>query len=197
MRQLFNILRHTWFLLCKVINYILLTMAGVNPSRLKINGILIISNSGTIRIAPGCKINSSKFKNIIGGDTRSSIIVAKGATLQIGEGTRISNSAIQCSERISIGKHAMIGGSCRIWDSDFHSTDPEIRKNTPNEGFVTAKIKIGNNVFIGGGTIILKGSVIGDNTVLAAGSVVSGTIPANEIWGGNPAKFIKKLNTPV
>lgn len=169
-------------------------MAGVKPSELEINGILIISNSGTIRIGPGCKINSSRFKNIIGGDIRTSIIVEKGAIFQIGRGTRIANSAIHCSDGISIGNYTMIGGSCRIWDSDFHSTDPTIRENTPNEGFRTAKIEIGNNVFIGGGAIILKGSVIGDNAVLAAGSVLSGTIPANEVWGGNPARFIKKLN---
>lgn len=52
---------------------------------------------------------------------------------------------------------------------------------------------IGDNVLIGAHSIILKGVTIGNNAVVAAGSVVSRSIPANELWGGNPAKFIKKI----
>ena len=54
-------------------------------------------------------------------------------------------------------------------------------------------IKIGNNVWIGGGTKIVGGVSIGDNTVIAAGSVVTKSIPANVLAGGNPCKVIRKI----
>jgi acetyltransferase-like isoleucine patch superfamily enzyme len=57
-----------------------------------------------------------------------------------------------------------------------------------------AKVTIGRNAFIGAGSFILKGVEIGDNAVIGAGSVVTKSVPANEIWAGNPARFIKKIN---
>lgn len=47
--------------------------------------------------------------------------------------------------------------------------------------------------FIGARSIICKGVTIGDHAMIAAGSVVVGDVPANEVWGGNPAKFIKNI----
>ena len=52
---------------------------------------------------------------------------------------------------------------------------------------------IGNNVFIGMDSLILKGVTIGDYAIVAARSVVTKSIPAGEVWGGNPAKFIRKI----
>ena len=49
-------------------------------------------------------------------------------------------------------------------------------------------------MFIGTSCIIGKGVTIGENSVIAAGSVVVKNVPSNEIWGGNPAKFIRKIN---
>jgi acetyltransferase-like isoleucine patch superfamily enzyme len=48
-------------------------------------------------------------------------------------------------------------------------------------------------VFIGARCIILKGVTIGEKSIVAAGSVVTKNIPEGEVWGGNPAKFIKKI----
>lgn len=50
-----------------------------------------------------------------------------------------------------------------------------------------------DNVFIGAKCIILKGVTIGENSVIGAGSVVTKNVPANQIWAGNPAKFIKNV----
>lgn len=54
---------------------------------------------------------------------------------------------------------------------------------------------IGDHTFIGTGTIISKDVKIGSNVIVGAGSVVTKDIPDNEIWAGNPARFIKKRNT--
>lgn len=56
------------------------------------------------------------------------------------------------------------------------------------------KTVIGNNVFIGMNSIILMGAKIGDNVIIGAGSVVSGTIPSNCVAAGNPAKVIRTLD---
>lgn len=59
------------------------------------------------------------------------------------------------------------------------------------------KITIGERVFIGMNTLIVNSVKIGDDAVIGAGSVVLKDIPANEIWAGNPAKFIRKRNSNV
>jgi acetyltransferase-like isoleucine patch superfamily enzyme len=53
------------------------------------------------------------------------------------------------------------------------------------------KVQIGDYAFIGANTIICNSVSIGDHAIVAAGSVVTKDIPANQVWGGNPAKFIK------
>lgn len=187
-----SILRSIVFNLLNVINAVIFYFNKINNPKPKIRGILLLKNNGgSIQFGTKSIINSSKYKNIIGGDTRSSIIVKSGASLIIGNNFRMSNSAIYCAESISIGDNVMVGGSCKLWDTDFHPLSHENRIGNPNEGYKTRPITIGNNVFIGGFSIILKGSIIGDGTIIGAGSVVSGKIPAGEIWAGNPAKFIK------
>lgn len=55
-------------------------------------------------------------------------------------------------------------------------------------------VNIGNGVFIGMNTLIVNAVTIGDHAVIGAGSVVTKDIPANEIWAGNPAKFVRRRN---
>lgn len=59
--------------------------------------------------------------------------------------------------------------------------------------WVCAPVVIGNDVFIGVKCIILKGVTIGDGAIIGAGSVVTKSIPANQIWAGNPAKYIREI----
>lgn len=190
-----NLIRSTLFKITGIINWFIFKMNKVNTAIPEIRGILLLKNNGgKLSFGRNCIINSSKYKNIIGGDTRSSIVVKQAANLSVGTNLRMSNSAIYCADKITIGDHVMIGGSCRIWDTDFHPLQPDARSDNPNEGYKTKPITIGNNVFIGGFSIILKGTNIGDGSIIGAGSVVSGTIPPGEIWAGNPAKFIKKVS---
>lgn len=64
---------------------------------------------------------------------------------------------------------------------------------TPGGGLSFGKVVIGNKVFLGAGVIICKPVLIGDNAYIAAGAVVTKDVPPGEIWGGVPAKFIKKV----
>ena len=89
----------------------------------------------------------------------------------------------------------MIGGNVCIYDTDFHSIRPEYRINTDKdqENMKMSPITIEDNVFIGAHSTILKKTKIGKNSIIGAGSLVSGNIPPNEIWAGNPAIFIKEI----
>ena len=138
-------------------------------------------------------VNSNRFANIIGSGTSSSIMIGKNASLTIGEDVGFSNSTICCREQITIGSHTIIGGNCKIWDTDFHPTSIEQRRKDINANAKTSPIHIGEYVFIGADSIIMKGVSIGDFAVIGAGSVVHSNIPANEVWAGNPAVFIKNL----
>lgn len=142
----------------------------------------------------GFLVNSHRFANIIGSGTSSSIMIGRNAQLRIGSNVGFSNSTICCRQKIAIGNHTIIGGNCKIWDTDFHPTSIEQRKIDINSNARTSPIHIGEYVFIGADSTIMKGVTIGNFAVIGAGSVVRTDIPENEVWAGNPAVFIKKLS---
>lgn len=89
---------------------------------------------------------------------------------------------------VEIGDRVFIGPNVGIYTAN-HPTDVRRRE----KGYEWAlPVKIGNKVWIGGGATILPGVTIGDNTVIAAGSVVTKDIPANVVAAGNPCKVIKE-----
>jgi len=158
-----------------------------------VRGIPYIKNKGSFKIGENVIINSMMHANPIGGDRRSIFIVKPNAELIIDDNVGISNSAIVCWKKIYIGKNVMIGGGCKIYDTDFHSLILE-KRLAPNDSEIkTSPIEIQSGAFIGAHSIILKGVTIGKNSVIGAGSVVTRNIPPNEIWAGNPVKFIRKL----
>ncbi|MEY8847887.1 acyltransferase [Psychroserpens sp. XS_ASV72] len=174
-------------------NKLMLIREGVAIQEYKINGILFVKNKGSINIGKGFRANSGVAYTPIGGDSVIRLITDNHAVLEIGNNVGISNSTIYCSKSIRIGNHVLIGNSCRIWDTNFHSIDPEERCFNGDNDIVSAPVVIEDKVFIGGGATILKGVTIGENSVIAAGSVVTKSIPSNQIWGGNPAQFIRNL----
>jgi len=162
--------------------------------KIMILGRMQLQISKLSRISIGNKvmfINKTKF-NFIGIHSKSTLAVLDNAILRIGDNTGFSGVSIYCSKFISIGTNCAIGANACIWDTDFHQIDYLDRRYNKNE-IKSKDINIGNDVFIGAYTIILKGVTIGDRSVVAAGSVVTKSIPSDEVWGGNPAKFIKKM----
>lgn len=96
---------------------------------------------------------------------------------------------IRCAKKITIGKSTMIASDVSITDSDWHGIyDRTDYVASPKE------VVIEENVWIGERSLILKGSKIGKNSIIGAGSVVTGEIPPNSVYAGNPAKFIKQLD---
>lgn len=92
---------------------------------------------------------------------------------------------------ITIGSHCRIAPNVSFY-SVFHPIDPEDRQNGT---ILSSPITLGNNVWVGGNSIILSGVTIGDNSIIGASSVVTKDIPANCIAVGNPAKVIKQIKS--
>ena len=112
------------------------------------------------------------------------------AKISIGKNTTVGfHTFIFSSEKIEIGNDCLIAPFVYIVDSD-HVADKG--KPINQQGNITASIKIGNDVWIGTGAKILKGTVIDDGAIIAAGAVVSGYVGSNEIFGGIPAKKISE-----
>ena len=153
--------------------------------------VIVSTNMRGIRIDSDCHIRSSFLSNLVGLSQRT-IICARGeGTIEIGKGVGMSGATIYARNSIKIGDQCIIGGNVKILDNDFHPADPEIRRKTPVDNFASAPIVIGNNVFIGVNSLILKGVTIGDNAVVGAGSVVTKDVPADALVAGNPARVIK------
>lgn len=104
--------------------------------------------------------------------------------------TITANSSIICHKKIDIGENVLISWDSIIMDTDFHKifnkNDPKTQLNQP------AAITIGNNVWLGCRTAILKGSIVSDDSVIAAGSTISKAFYDKNIILGNTNSIIKK-----
>lgn len=177
-----------------VANYLQLRYFKVKYERdLSINGKLVIGGLGTISMARGVKINSSVRSNPVGGGSRTALFCAKGAKLEIGRNVGISNATVYAHQQIVIKEDVLLGGGCQIYDTDFHSISYEDRVQLGDHQVNTAPVLIEQGAFIGANAVILKGVTIGKRSIVAAGAVVAKDVPEDQIWGGNPAIFIKAL----
>ncbi len=144
-----------------------------------------------ISIGNNCSFRSDASSNLI-GVSRKCIVSTHSEKAQIIIGTNcgFSGTVIGAKEKIIIGNDVLCGANTLITDFDWHGIQPDKRRNSTGD---SKEVIIGNNVFIGYGSVILKGVTIGDNSVIGANSVITKDIPANVIAGGNPCKVIKNL----
>jgi maltose O-acetyltransferase len=114
------------------------------------------------------------------------------SAIEVGDRTEFNNNLMLKSEGpgIRIGKDGLFGANVEIFDSNFHDLHPDRRHGGQVK---MAPVEIGDNVFVGMGVKILKGSTIGSDSVIGAGAVVAGDIPAGVVAAGNPARVIREL----
>ena len=156
-------------------------------------------------------LKSKKPRAVVLGDHVScyagcSFAVGEKGTCSIGDFTLMNGALIMAEERIEIGSHCLISWNVGIADSDFHPLEPAQRivdahalapffkERPPRPKLRTLPVIISDNVWIGMNAVILKGVTIGENSVVAAGAVVTKTVPANVVVAGNPALVTKKLD---
>lgn len=177
-------------------NYIVLKRGKVTFNTFpKIYGTLILKNNGYCKIGNNIIFRSSTSSNYVGLTKKCSLFIEHGAKLIIGDNTGLSGTTIYCATKITIGSHVNFGGNVSIWDTDFHPLNFKDRRIHEEAQIKTIPVIIGDDVFIGANSIILKGVRIGDRSIIGAGSVLTKSVPDDEIWGGNPARFIKKIES--
>lgn len=93
---------------------------------------------------------------------------------------------------LDIGDNVMIGPNVNIITSE-HPIEPSMRHSVT----IGKRIVIGRNVWIATGATIIGGVTIGENSVIAAGSVVTKDVPPNVVVGGNPAKIIRSIDSEL
>lgn len=154
--------------------------------------VLNYAGKNGISIGNDVNINSSKYANSLVGPSCTILKTNGEGKICIGNNVGISNSVIISASSITIKDNATIGAGVKIYDTDFHPKDAYARQHG-NYGTKSMDVIIEEDAFIGAMSIILKGVRIGKCSVVGAGSLVSKNIPDGEVWGGNPAQFIKKL----
>jgi len=156
------------------------------------------------------KLRSKEPRAVIIGNHVScyagcSFAIGENGHCTIGDFTLLNGALIMAEEKIEIGSYCLVSWNVGIADSDFHPLTPAQRlidaqalapyfKNRPaRPKLKTAPVKISDNVWIGMNAVILKGVTIGENSVVAAGSVVTKSVQPNTVVAGNPAVVVKRF----
>lgn len=134
------------------------------------------------------------------------LVTPFGGKIIIGENCYVGDhSRIWSAEEVEIGSHVLISHNVNVMDTNAHEIDAKERAESYKEQVLqgypktkgsveTAKVKIGDHVWVGFNSIILKGVTIGEGSIIAAGSVVTKDVPPYCIVAGNPAAVVKTLN---
>jgi len=149
-------------------------------SLLRDSNIFIKGNNNIIYIGDDCVVNNTSI-----------ILDNEGSEIRIGNKTSIAKVQIVSLEpyKIEIGEDCMLSYDIEIRNTDSHKIYDKNTNERINEG---SSINIGNHVWLGMRAIILKGVTIGDNSIVAAGSIVTKDVKANTIVSGNPARQVKE-----
>lgn len=121
---------------------------------------------------------------------RGSLVLGDRVLLTAGVNIRAAGGVVRIGDRCGIGQHTTIvaaNHSIRA-GTDYMYSDWDS---------ALVDVVVGRNVWVGAGCVLVPGCRIGDNSVIAAGSVVRGVVPANEVWGGVPAKRLRSIDGPM
>ena len=171
-----------------LIKFRLLGRRVIIGKRFRVTGRLDIRGPGTVIFGDDCFVQSTYVS------PTTPWTHSPDAVIQFGNGVGLAGTRLGCRTRIEVGNNTGLSDA-RIMDSDFH--DPRASSdNRQNTAGASKAIIIGHNVWLGAGSMVLKGVHIGDNAVVGAGAVVASNVPANAIVFGNPAKVIWNNRAP-
>ena len=148
------------------------------------NMIFYKALESSIVMGNNCSFNSNNRFNFRGINHCCILQTNKGGNIKIGDRCGFSGVSIVSSVGVTIGDDVMCGTNVMIGDRNDHENRYPEWQPKP--------VSIGNNVWIGMNSIVMRGVTIGDNTIIGANSVVTKDIPANCIAAGNPCKVIKE-----
>lgn len=156
-----------------------------------------VAKGGRIVLGPRVKLISRSDDNAIG--VSHSVILralSDGAVITIGAETGISGGAVCAVRSVEIGERCLFGADVIVTDTDFHPVDQLPRRYAPLHEASSAPVRIGDDVFIGTRSTVLKGVSVGAGTVVGAGSIVASNLPERCVASGVPAQKLRDLRIP-
>lgn len=153
-----------------------------------------------IEFADNVVLNSNIRGNTL--EARGPVIIktlSRAARISVGKDSGMTSVTLSSASSIVIGERVLLGAGVLITDSDHHVVEPEQGRARRFLGLPKPRpgncVLIGDDVFIGARSIVLKGVNIGSGSVIGAGSVVASDIPASVIAAGNPCRVIRPLGS--
>ncbi|WP_419319455.1 acyltransferase [Caulobacter sp. ErkDOM-E] len=142
--------------------------------------ITVVGDNSSIHIGPGCAINGF-----------ISLLSPAGCALVVGAGTTMVQVSIQLHEpgQIIFGADCMVSSQAYVSLSDIH---PIYDRATGQRVNAAADVTIGDHVWLGLRSMVMKGATIGDGAVVAAGAILSGAAPAHAVMAGVPARVVRE-----
>jgi acetyltransferase-like isoleucine patch superfamily enzyme len=167
--------------LTRKITIIKLKFNGVSYSgQIFASGYLpIIENHGHIELYDRVFLRSSASPITLSTSKNGRLTIHQRSLLNSGVN-------IYSTKSIEIGPDCLIGDNVTIYDTDFHAADE-------GKSVFTSSVKIGKNVWLSRGVVVLAGVEIGDHSVIGANSVVTRSIPSKVFAAGSPAKVIRNI----
>lgn len=172
-----------------------------------------LSSQANVKIANSARVSCRRLNvrptNILtigdGSIIEGALVFEReGGEIVIGHNTFVGSSLIACATRIEVGDDVQISWGCNIVDHNSHAIAWSKRKNDVKDWYrgrdkkdwsnvVTNPVRIGNKCWIGMNVIVLKGVEIGEGAIVAAGAVVTKSVPPWTIAAGNPARVIREI----
>jgi acetyltransferase-like isoleucine patch superfamily enzyme len=154
--------------------------------------VIDISNGGSVTIENDVVLNSENVGYHLNMHSPIKLFADRpGATIFIGERTRIHGTCLHAYSSIKIGKYCLIAANCQLIDGSGHDLSFDDVDNRINTIGTSNSIILEDSVWLGANVIILPGVTIGKGSVIGAGSVVTKDIPPMVVAAGNPARVIK------
>jgi acetyltransferase-like isoleucine patch superfamily enzyme len=149
----------------------------------ELNGHVVVNNAGGGKLRIGNKLK------VDGRPVATQLQVGPNGELNIGDRVYINYGVdILAVQSVTFGDDVHIGPLCAVVDDDMHDIDPVRRRRQ-------APIVVEANVWLARSVIVLPGVTIGKNSVIAAGSIVTRSIPAGVLAAGAPARVLRELAT--
>lgn len=176
----------------------------------RIRGKFLIKGKGKVTIGNHCVFVSFGYQlnQIVAQDPSAGVTIGNSCffnattlsiegkgQIEVGDNAYFNGPFITATSSSITFKKQCLVSDARIVDTDFHSI--EINRRNPDVKSKTKPVFVGENVWIGSQSMILKGVTIGNNSVIGAMTVVRQSVPDNVVVIGNPQQIVKQLDTTI